>query len=932
MSRRDNLLLAGAVQRHFEQLGKNCAYLEDLLWLLERWNIVDHCERRLIQADIRCARKIIATVPTGKQRHYKQALNDILFYLQDACHWRLPEQEQVAIRDTEYGWFESIAKQSQKAHQIFENFQQQKKQYFVDRGTLSPAFIALMIGFEIAPLSLSHIGCILNDITSITSERPIPRLRLTHQNTSKDELRVTHYHLPLTSYRLLSDYYAQPSKHISEFMLFKQLSKWLVDHGLSQATRAEWSKRFQITWYLHHYLPPILLKDLANPERHVSLPLNIQSSRHQLSEIYTIDWDANWFMGAIQSKNKHAWPHKLLLKSHASQKKPPLPPRWDANNLLPRLLYDYTQQLLTHGGVKKSTLAVSSIIKYTQLEHILNLYPLTYAQAIDEASVNLWAKNIFDSLNGDALRQTFFYFLRFLSHQEQTDSIDLTLFTMPTTAPSVSAGRLDLIELDTLIQALITQNTTHPLRSLFTVIAALLGYFGMLRRGEVLRLRCQDVQFVPKTGLLTLFIANTKEGRTKSGLSRTVYTTIPSPYRKLFQVIKAIKEGTSLDCPLIGFDDEKYHSRQLYYLLPITRALKILFGTHMHFHHLRHSGVHVFMIQMLHFVSRTPENERGNTPLECEVLSQKSICTRFEYWLEGRSPDEANDGIFFDEVCKQIGHTNYATTRWSYLHDIDWLLPIISTEHRPYTLRSYSHSELRYLLGLSSTSHNLARKLKTLRSNITYKMLGDKRIQPIQLTNSQLRSAIFGQSQQQIEQQSSLDHFRNWQNTIYLSTNTLIGFLFKAMQSNGCLELATLSKIWSQSCQHDITPVGKKQRTALSKLPQVELSEGSQALQITLACNVKNARAFTSFFRHKDWAWLSCQFELTAHRNLNRARQITLLKEHFVQSGEAISVKNRSIGKTMLTITLRPKFSISNQTLMFTQQFIHSLQFNKDTL
>ena len=248
---------------------------------------------------------------------------------------------------------------------------------------------------------------------------------------------------------------------------------------------------------------------------------------------------------------------------HTSSNTRAILPVWDRDNVLPRLLYDYTQQLLQFGGVKKSTLAISSIVKYTHLEHVLTPYPLSYSDALNEDAINQWAYQVYHSLTSDSQQQTFVYFLRFLSFQEQTDSIDLTQFNPPTTAPAVSPARLDMAQLDTLIQTLINSNSTHPFRSLFAVVATLLGFFCMLRRGEVLRLRCKDIQFVPKTGLLTATVTNTEEGKTKSGQPRTVYTTIPTGYRKLFQSIGAIKKGADPDSPYLAFVGEKIHSRQL---------------------------------------------------------------------------------------------------------------------------------------------------------------------------------------------------------------------------------------------------------------------------------------------------------------------------------------------------------------------------------
>ncbi|EMD77423.1 phage integrase [Vibrio diabolicus E0666] len=922
--------LAESIHYHFAQSGQACSALEELVWVLNRWHIVDHKTRSLSKTDIEPIKKQIKIVPTGKQKHYQQALNDILFYLQDACHWTLPKEHQPGIQDTEYAWFESIAGESQLAKQVFSRYQQQKAQYLITRGELSPAFIALMIGFEVAPLSLHHISQLLSDPTSMISENAVPRLRVRHRKSGKEECRYTHYHLPLMSYRLLSDYYAQSPDPLSEHHLHQQLTQWLHSHALPPADRLKWSRRFQISWYVRHHLPPLFIKDLAVPERHVSLTREQQTSPLKPSDIYAIDWDVHWFEHLAPSNGKPPWPHRDLIKAYSSSKPLPAAPTQDENNLLPRFLYEYTHQLITAGGVKKTTLAANTIVKYTRLESTLDAYPLSYADAINEEAINAWAQTVYDSLTTESHQQLFVYFLRYLSIQEQTDSIDLALFAPPTMSSSVSPARLDLKQFDTLIQTLFASNTTHPFRSLFAVMATLLGFFGMLRRGEVLRLRCQDIQFVPKTGLLTLTIMNTAEGRTKNGQPRTVYTTIPKQYRKLFQVILTIKKDDPPESPLLGFKGEKYHSRQLYYFVPITRALKMRFGTQMKFHHLRHSGVHMLMIQVLHFVSRTPAQARGDTRLEKEVMSDSVIATRFNYWLEGRELSEVNDGIFFDEVCKQIGHTHYSTTRWSYLHDIDWLLPIISQAHQPYIARDYTHSELRYLMGLSPQSNDLSRRLIRLSPEYAQKTLGEKRSQTITLTDTDLRAAILGKPPVPKEVPPP-DHYRDWQRSIHTSTDTLLGFLFKTMMVNQSLDLAALSQIWSQGCQHDIQPIDKKQRTAFRQLPPIELSGDGRSLQMTMACNLKNARAFAAAFRHKEWRWLTCLFELAVNRKLNRARQMALLEQHYVQGKETVHVTQHPLGQTSLTIVLTPKLPLSKPVLTFTQQFIESMSSQKAT-
>ncbi|QDF67628.1 site-specific integrase [Shewanella sp. SNU WT4] len=882
-------------------------------------------------SDIQPIEKLITTISTGKKRLYQSALNNLLYYLQDALQWIIPEAKQTTLRDTNYEWFTSMASGSQHAKQLFELYQSQKAHYLSKRGTPSPILITLMIGFEIAPLSLGHISQILNNSDSIRTDMPSLCLRVHHLTPSKDGTPVpfTHYHLPLLAYRLLNDYYAQSASKLSTVDLYQLLKNWLNTHKLPAITQSTWSLRFQLSWYVRHRLPPIFIKDLAIAERHVSLPTEYKASCIKQDEIYKIDWDLKWFAQLTQSTTNTDWPHRNLISSHYSSKIKPTAPEVNLNNLLPRLLYEYTEQLLTSGGVKKNRLASSTIKKYTSLENELGSHPLSHADASNVDDANRWAQAIYDSITVDATRQTFIYFLRFLNVHELTDGIDLSLFSSPTIPPSVSPGRLDLGQLDKLINTLITSNSTNPFRSLFAVIATLLGFFGMLRRGEVLRLRRRDLEFSPTTGLLSLTIMNTAEGRTKNGQSRCVYTTIPQSYRELFEVFLEIKANAENDAPLLGFEGEKYHSRQLYYLLPITRALRMHFGTHINFHHLRHSGVHLLMVQALHFFSDTPPDLRGESPIELEVMSNEAIATRFDYWLEQRKPKDVNVGILIDEICGQIGHTHYATTRWSYLHDIDWLLPIISTAHQGFIKRHYTHAELCYLFNLSPKSNDLSRRLKALSSDYAQKSLGEKRNQLITLTDTELRVEILKKSAKIISS-TPFKHYINWKNSINTSRETILGFLFQSMLDQKTLDFTELSQIWSLGCQHDFHPINKTQQTALRNLPKICLSDQKDCLQFNIACNSKNADNFRNAFRHKQWEWLNVDFVLNANNKLDHTRQMLIIKNNYLENKENVDIKKHPKGETSLTIKLTPKYPLSKQTLNFILQFVNSLQSIKD--
>lgn len=902
---------------------------EAILWILNNLPVVSTQTPSLDHSELSIINKKIDTIPTGNQRVYRKALDGVLFYLGNECQWQLPAKIEEKIIDADHEYFDDLTKGTAHAQQIFTRYQQRKVLFFTTRPPLTPCFTALMIGFEIAPLSLVHICAILNNTNSITNEVSNPRLAITHFECGTDKPQVTHYHLPIICYRLLRDYYAQYPEKITVTRLYNHLAQWLEERGLSEVKQGEWPRRFQISWYTRFKLPPIFIKDLAYPERHVGIPCDINPSIIKAEDIYAIDWDTKWFDSLKKSRTKIHWPHEILLK-HSENPNAVEPPSWDAANILPRLLFNYTKQLIVFGGVKKANLALDSIKNYTSLKSKLELFPLSYADAINEEAVNKWAETVYDSIDSDIVKVTFYNFLRFLKHQEQTDTLDLSLFSSPLIPPSVNPARLGVDECDLLIKTLIESESNHPFRSLFCIVAALLGFYAMLRRGEVLRLRRKDIRFKPSTGLITIIVTNTPEGNTKSNTTRKVYTTLPKQYHPLFKsLFKIKKRNINREQPLLGFEGEMYHSRQLYYLLPVSRALRFLFGAHLNFHHLRHSGVHLFMLQTLHCLNDTSDEQRGKTPLEQEVLSSTSVATRFNYWFEGREVDEVNDAAFLDEMGKQIGHIYYGTTRWSYLHDIDWLLPIISRTHSPYTGREYTHSELRYLLGLKPDSNDLSRILLKLSPEYANKNLGQKRSQPIMLRDCKLREAVFGKAIQSKHTPLTVDHNLDWQKSIHNSEHSLLGFIFKAMLKSKTLDLYALSFIWGNGNKHHIQPISKKHHTALNNLPPIVLSDDKQSLQITLACNSKNARAFSSVFRQADWGWLNIKFTLSVNRKINSERQVMLLKTLFVQKNEVIQIAKHLRGKTQLTIYLIPKKTLPSNVLKFVQSFIQSFQYHE---
>ncbi|WP_146144316.1 hypothetical protein [Photobacterium sp. GB-1] len=137
----------------------------------------------------------------------------------------------------------------------------------------------------------------------------------------------------------------------------------------------------------------------------------------------------------------------------------------------------------------------------------------------------------------------------------------------------------------------------------------------------------------------------------------------------LFAISNAIAPPTT---PLLGFENESMTSRQLHYLLPFTKALKVLWGNNVRFHHLHHSGAHWLMYQGLLLSLGWDDSPFCIGNATQAMLTKQACQERFHFWLEGHDFSHINDGLLlFDVIGEQLGHSHYATTRWSYLHGIE---------------------------------------------------------------------------------------------------------------------------------------------------------------------------------------------------------------------------------------------------------------------
>ncbi|QDF75849.1 MULTISPECIES: hypothetical protein [Shewanella] len=938
MSNIFNQLKANEIYEFHQRHDSSDADIESVKWVIKNWpetavnataliisdekvaNISATQKREFTIQDLQAINKVIRIVPTGKQRQYKNALEAIVTYLKEILQWQIPQVEKLPWPDPDLVWYQRITANANDAYKLHTEYEKYKAQFFKQRFEITAEFVALAISLEIAPLSIVHLINIINDKDSIQQIEAQIYLNVKHlvKQPNNEQQQSSRYHLPLFVYQLLSEYQSYSHKQQTEKRLLKSLTNLLTSFEISSNSSRLNQHLFQAVWHYRDHIVPSQLKDISYPERHVANPIiyvDDKTKKQLLSKIYNIDYDKKAFTASTKPAENNKWPHRKLLKRPDNIHSLYEETRWPLDNILPTMLYRYTLERIVYGGVRKSNLADSTIEKYCNIQSKF-AERLSYDRAIDQEQLQLWAHTIYNSLETETEQLIMLYFFRFMRQQSITDHLNLSEFESPLCPPSVDPFRISLEQLHEIVSALLTQKNGHLLQRLFCAVAVIVCYFAMLRRSELLHLRLKDVFVDPSNpNLFRLYL-----GKTKSGHSRVVYTVIPEEFAVLVRIIIKNKALCEPYEPLIGFTDEPNYSRQLHYLLPVTKAIKAICGSSARFHHLRHSGIHLFTLQAFHLAYEQPARQTTNSAHLQRLLDEEALTARFEYWLEEQPFTLRNDAILIDEIIRQIGHENYATTRWSYLHDIDWLYPFYRAGNGELQPRKFSHSELRYLLGLANDSNDLSRQLALISEVYKAKDTQQKRDEQIILTESTLRQHLFKTAKSSAIQhcdintnlssftQDTIKYYQQWLGYIEKFPFDFLRYLFLEMRKAKEVNWPLLSQIWHYSGKHQYSEINKTQITALRNLPEIQLSNETQtALTITLACNVKNARHFTAVFRQQQWKWLTPSFSLTVNRKTKVDRLVSSLKQHFARSTESISVHRQPLGQSALTITLTPK-------------------------
>lgn len=936
-------LTANSVVEYREDQGLACEKYEHIEWVCNLLDSLNINERELSLQHLQHINQKIRSIPTGRQRALSTSLNQVLFYLKEICDWQLPEIKESVFRDESMIWLVSILKKSECASQCFNLYGQQRKT-FMNKRWQDIGWTLFVLNFEVAPLHLSYWQKILSNPSSIEFFEGQFTLKVPHKKpiaafSNENIPSFTRYALPVFPLKVLQDFYQiNRDENITTKTLLNAINDWayLKPYCFSSMNAAQWLQIFQAFWHHHYVVPPTLLRDLSDPMRHVatlSNPIKHVCGAIKDKELYQapllqvfdrVEHNPN----AIKATH---WPHKSLINYHKSVSKEqcikPATPEWDNKNVLPKLFFHFTEELFIEGGVQRKNLQPDSIERYTNFYR--NLRPLSFNDASEPEKIHEWAHQEFDSLDEQTTPWHLYNFLRSASHQDLTDHLDLSQFERPELPALVDSFRLDVSQLNDAVTLLLLSQNGNAMQRLFASVAAILGYYCAMRRGEVLRLRLGDIRVnAHNNQQFEIVITHTHEGRTKNGKTRVVSAFIPDSTAKLIRILLKIKSGSSDNIPLLGFEHESIHFRASHYLYPVTQVLKILFGPKARFHHLRHSGAELFYFQGLHLVYQRQETHIADILQDdatVAMLSHDSCIQRFDFWLEGRPFTQLNTGLLFDIMSKQLGHAHYATTRRHYIHGMERIVPLFKPVRR-----IYSRAELRYLLDLQVGSNDISRILSTLSSE--YSSLPDsdkKQFQPF-LSESQVLKKLNKLKSSELvakrnatvaEQALSLDNnFASiWIKSMpvdYLDkhTDTFNYFCQRhfASLNHGEIDFKTMNSQWRNLALGQHLRFTAKERTALNTLGKPDIiinkvhASGVDTLNMQFQCNC-NQKVLEAFKVLCDVGCLKhykATFVLQQNRKSLKSNKLNMVKTQFMRRGDNASRQITQTGNTLLIITL----------------------------
>ncbi|CAM3157456.1 site-specific integrase [Vibrio rarus] len=961
-------LTVSHIQDHLHNMGLEALDSAHYDTIIEQIALYSDTSRVLTQASLDPIQATIKSTFGGRQRLLKRALNHVLLYLEQVCQWQLPEQKAHVYRDHKHQWLVQVMKHAQLGGALFGHYQRAPWAERVK--TLSACELISLLAIEVAPLPLATWLAVLRRDRSKSKGKgkgKKPRIeviddRLTlalwHPIKHKQQLlSFTRYALTPVAYVALQHYWRrrQPSHRVSEPALLAGLDDMvralvpgnplLARTYAKPITARQWHLAMQAIWHCKHQYPPELLFDMAVPSRHCAFHPVLPSKAHTreaLKQLYVLPRHAN-SSGSVPSARKRGaqWPHRALLKRSKDEPRASLkaqlaaesPIEWPFDDVVPALMYLFTRELIVHGGAICPNLGHNTLYKYTGIYSKLPR-PLSYLEASDPHKLDDWAKTAFESQENEAQQWLVYNFLRSVSQQALTDHLDVSQFECPTLPKNVDAYRLRTDHVHHAAHHLLESDHGTHLQRLCSAVALLLGFYGALRRGEVLRLRLQDVMRPSATGTqFRLNITQTLEGKTKNRQSRFVFVVMPESAANLVALLIQIKQSCAPHTPLIGFEGETLSSRERHYLYPVTQVLKALYGNQVRFHHLRHSGAHLLFLQGISLACDFHSHAHCDGMSE-ELLTKEACEARFAFWLEEKPFSQMNDGILLDVMSDQLGHRYYATTRQSYLHGAEWLPECFSHP------KAYKICALQALLGKRTAAYLLshpkvAKQLSQAPSGQDVVTLSQNMLIDALLTTPSGRRLRYYYAPDTPAIYGSNELVREWDNralynsyqTHYASARakgvTALDWqtreLLTALQ-DGSERFSDISVFWQRCGQHRSFGLSNRQRTALCELGPITVT-GARTFTVSFACNQKNSEAFNALFRSHLLACFDVSFHLAQNRKQPPERKLALIKRRYARGSEPITVETVPCGSSRFTVT----FTFTLHSPLLFDFIIHSL-------
>ncbi|RTR35896.1 site-specific integrase [Shewanella canadensis] len=951
------MLNYSTLQRYHDDFGLVIEERTDIDWVCLQIEHHSH-QRQLCEVSLKQINHAISDIPTGRQRRLKRARDQVLQYLYDVCDWTLPQKQETRCQDSALKWMREIQVFNDNAGTLLRGYQQQRQRYIAEPKSEHKselAWLLTVLYIEVAPLPLSYWQAVLSSAEPIDFFEGQYTLKVPHPTpiaafANDAQPSFTRLPLPLFAYRLLQQYMLQQTQVPTTNALLQALNHLLSaqPYYLAPRSAAKWQRTFQSLWHHHYQVPAELLRDISDPQRHVAtlaytynptLPLAVKNSLYQ-----PIVFPRQENQGGISSNSgKPHWPHKDLIKYYRRKNNLStamlLVPNWTQDNILPKLLFHFCESLFIEGGKKRDNLPADTVDRYSNFYK--NLAPLSYQAACEPDKLALWAQQAFETLNAkDSQAWHFYQFLRSVSQQPLTDHLDLSQFEKPSLPARIDPFRLSVSQLHQVIEHLLSSNNGHALQRLFASVAAILGFYGALRRGEVLRLRVGDIhQVVNQNNRFQLTITGTTEGQTKSRQTRHLYIVMPEVAAKLVRIVIKMHSESDNAQPLLALCGESITSRASHYLYPVTQVLKGLFGQQVRFHHLRHSGIELTYLQGLHLAYEREDNHLASLlddKAMQTMLTKQNCLARFSFWLEGRNFSEVNDSLLFDVISAQFGHAHYATTRRHYLHGLERIIPLFKPQKC-----NYSRDELRYILAMPTGSNDISRVLAELSPEYAALPEQAKKYYQPRFSEAQLLKRIAPKQPVSMLKQQWNDNewLKLW--TAHTPEQWHSGQEFYLMNgqamrmlTTGELNIKALSQAWQQLGQHQGVILDKKQHTAIKHLGsptivEALVSESSARpdepskldIVFNCPCNQRTLKAFQTLCHQGALKPFNATLTLVQNRKSLNSHKLALVKGSFARKQDNVQHDVIPFGDTLLNITLHTQFSAAIFQRPLTQYF-----------